>query len=256
MRQLPHNDLTVGGYLEGQDVFKPAVSLTYDGGDPSHWEVVRPTLAGFGLKGTFYLPNEVAIQTPGRWTKFAESGHELGSHSLMGVTDEFGNLPNWTLENVEADLQMASKLLRDLFPMQDEGSFAYPGTQTGCVASAYDRHPASYRECVRRQFRFAKSRQADFNIPATFDPTYLRNIPAAGLTAQELIALATNVLDSKKWLILSFEGVGAGPNAVDRYAHEALCKWIAEHRGQVECPTICTGAIERISAGTSATKVD
>ena len=95
-----------------------AISLTYDGGDPSHLEIVIPALAERGLNATFFLPSLQLLENPQAWAAAQSGGFEMASHSLNGFTDESGNLPNWTLEMVEEDLRMSRKLLTEIFPYQ------------------------------------------------------------------------------------------------------------------------------------------
>src|SRR4051812_41101319 len=87
-----------------------AVSLTYDGALPDHLELVRPTLNRMGMHGTFYVTPEGLLERLPEWQAAIQEGHEIGSHSLHGVSAEDGSLPNWNLEMVHGDLEMTQRL--------------------------------------------------------------------------------------------------------------------------------------------------
>ena len=131
---------------------KAAVSLTYDGGLPDHLVLVEPLLRTLALRSTFYLSATFFLENPRAWASMANQGHEIGNHSLFGVTGPRGELSNWTLEMVETDLQMTEALLRDNLPGPEERSFAYPGDNPTCAEG-------SYESVVEEHFRWVRTRQ-------------------------------------------------------------------------------------------------
>ena len=60
---------------------KAAVSLTFDDGDPSHWQTAVPALNRRHLKATFFL---IAgkLSDEAKWAEVAREGHEIGNHSM------------------------------------------------------------------------------------------------------------------------------------------------------------------------------
>src|SRR4051812_40920195 len=104
-----------------------AVSLSYDGGLPDHLMLAEPLLRSLDLRASFYLSATFFLENPQAWSSLAAKGHEIGNHSLFGVTGPRGELPNWTLEMVDTDLMMTESLLRDYVPGPPFRSFAYPG---------------------------------------------------------------------------------------------------------------------------------
>jgi len=63
---------------------RAAVSLSYDDARQSHLDVVAPQLEAAQLRGTFYVPvDSPLIDDPSPWAQLAESGHELGNHTIF-----------------------------------------------------------------------------------------------------------------------------------------------------------------------------
>lgn len=222
----------------------PAISLCYDGGDPSHLEVAVPTLTECGLVGTFFLPSVELIERATDWAAAQRQGHEMASASLHGFTDERGNLWNWTLEMVEEDLRMSRKLLTEQFPEQTDFAFAYPGDQMACVTVAYDPQPATYGQVVNRMFRVARTAEFGLNGPSS-EATKLKSCEVSGWTLDELKGLVQRTIDEGAWALLVFRGIGSGDLAIDVRVHRAFCDWLS---GRISCGTVMRQALSR-SAG-------
>jgi hypothetical protein len=224
--------------------FGPAVSLSYDGSDPSHLEIALPCLAEHGLKGTFYLPETGIFDNPKAWQAAQKEGHEIGSHSLFEAADPYGNLPKWTLDNVEADLEDARKLMSELLPNQRDFSFAYPGPDPLAISSVHEPFPVSYRSVVNRFFRVARSSLEGLAEPSRSDVQYLESIDARDLSQDDLIVGAEAAMFSGRWAIFAFQGIGSGEGAIDMESHRALCAWLAEHQDHIKTGPVFELAIE------------
>jgi len=210
-----------------------AISLTYDGADYSHLEVAIPALQELGFRGTFFLSSAELLAQAREWVNAHHSGHEMGSHSLLGFTDERGNLHNWTLDMVESDLRMSRKLLTDLFSRQTDFPFAYPGDQTGCVAYPYDPSPTSYEEVAIRLFRVTRRSIGGFNKQQDLDVNRLRSIDAQGLTYREMVDLANEAIAQSAWAIFAFGAIGSGDPGTDRSHHSAFLSWLKDRESEV-----------------------
>lgn len=222
----------------------PAISLCYDGGDPSHLEVAVPTLTECRLSGTFFLPSIELIERSRYWSAAQREGHEMASASLHGFTDERGNLWNWTLEMVEEDLRMSRKLLTEQFSEQADFAFAYPGDQTSCVTTAYNPQPTTYGQVVEKVFRVART--AEFGLNGTIvNPSRLKSCEVSGWNLEELKSLVQRTSDEGAWTLLVFRGIGSGELAIDARVHSAFCEWVS---GRVLCGTVLRQALSR-SAG-------
>jgi peptidoglycan/xylan/chitin deacetylase (PgdA/CDA1 family) len=221
-----------------------AISLTYDGGDPSHLEIVVRALAERELKATFFLPSLPMLENPKAWAAAQSQGFEIGSHSLDGFTDEQGNLPNWTLDMVEEDLRMSRKLLTELFLQQTDFAFAYPGTECGCVHSPYNQAPSTYDSVVKKLFRVAKTAIPGTNVQSGLDITALKSFDAFGVSSRELESISERAIEERSWAILSFRGVGAGDLAIDVREHNQFLDWIAAHDMSIRVAPILAHATQ------------
>lgn len=216
-------------------VFGPALSLTYDGADPSHLETVLPCLSQFQLRGTFYVTETGLLEKPEAWQTAQNEGHEIACHSFFEAADAYGNLPRWTLENVEADLRQARHLFTELFPRQADCSFAYPGVETMSMDVPYQPTLVSYRPVVERLFQVCRSGREGLIDPKVANVQDLEQVDCRGLTLDDLIVAAEIAMFESRWAILAFRGVGSGEGGVDAAAHFELCEWLAERRELIRC---------------------
>lgn len=229
----------------GGDIqFGPAISLSYDGADPSHLEIVLPCLSEHGLKATFYVTSTGLLENPRAWQAAQNDGHEIACHSFFEAADAFGNLPKWTLENVESDLRDARKLITELFPRQSGFSFAYPGVEAMCLTVPYDPKPTSYRPVVDRLFEVARSAREGIADPRSCDIHVLESIDARDLIKEDLVSAGETATLEGRWAIFAFRGVGSGDGSVDKRAHEALCDWICDHHEAIRLGTVFELAME------------
>ncbi len=226
---------------------KGCVSLAYDGGDISHFELVAPLLAQIGLTATFFLPSMELVQHASTWQAIHQQGFEMGSHSLFGFTDENGNLPNWTLEMVREDLRMSRKLLADMFPRQTDFPFAMPGHETGCVKASYDPSPTSYLDEVRDLFSCIRTDIAGFNSSINPDPSRLRSVNAGDCSPDEVEDFILTAIENREWLILRFGAVGVGEHAVDFRPHRQMLQKLAARSQFLEVAPMMECA-QRLSA--------
>ena len=210
--------------------FGPAISLSYDGADLSHLETVLPCLAENDLRATFYVTETGLLEHPREWQAAQNEGHEIGCHSLFESADAYGNLPKWTLENVEADLRDARKLITELFPRQSDFSFAYPGVEAMCMTVPYHPTPTPYRQVVDRLFSVARSAKEGLVDPPTADMHELNCVDARDLSLDDLLVAGETAMFEARWAIFTFRGVGVGEGAVNAAAHAEFCAWLGERR--------------------------
>lgn len=178
---------------------RAAVSLTYDGGSPIHRDVVEPLLREHGLRATFYVDAKSLLDHLGHYASLDRWGAEIGNHSLFRATGPEGDLPNWTLQMVEDDLDMTESLFANYLPGPASRSFAYPGL-----------HPisaeGSFEPVVERRFSWAKTRQEGFNHGVFCRLNALRSIDAGKCSGAVLAHRLEEVLDMGAWAIFSFQG--------------------------------------------------
>jgi hypothetical protein len=210
--------------------FGPAVSLTYDGADPSHLETVLPCLSELELRATFYVTEIGLLENPQAWQTAQNEGHEIACHAFFDAADAMGGLPKWTLENVEADLRQARHLFAELFPRQSDCSFAYPGVEAVCRSVPFEPSIVSYQPVVERLFQVCRSAREGLVNPASANVLDLESIDCRDLTLNDLVLAAEVAMFDSRWAIFAFRGVGVGEGAVDVEAHRELCGWLAERR--------------------------
>lgn len=231
------------GIEQGGSVQRAAISLAYDGGDPSHLEIAVPALAQRDLKGTFFLPSLAIVQEADRWTAVHHDGHEMASHTLDGFTDDRGNLPNWTLEMVEEDLRMSRRLLIETFPRQTDFAFAYPGDQCGCVSTPYNPAPADYAGIVQTVFPIARAAIEGINRYDSLRVDRLKRIEVSDLNYHDLVRLAESIEGERGWGILVFRGIGSGEFAIDSRDHSMFLDYLLGRSNAIRLETVWRQAV-------------
>ncbi len=132
-----------------------AISLTFDGAYPEHFELVAPILAEHDIHGTFFVTVPGLLESPDKWRSLARSGHEIGNHCFYGVTN-IGELPAWNLEMIRNELRSTDKGIVEILECPVT-SFAMPGASTQCAEG-------EYAELINRQFSAVRSGQVGSNL--------------------------------------------------------------------------------------------
>ena len=144
-----------------------AISLTFDGGYPEHWEMVAPILEEAGVRGSFFVTVPALLENPTAWKRIASHGHEIGSHSHLGVSTN-GELMGWTIEMVREDLRMTDKGIVELLECPVI-SFARSGTSTVCA-------DGDYGPILQRQFSSIRSTESGSNSLADVDTFAVKSL--------------------------------------------------------------------------------
>lgn len=126
---------------------RAAISLTFDGGHPEHWELVAPILAEHEIRGTFFVTVPSVLEHPDEWRRVVAAGHEIGSHSHYGITND-GSLPAWTLEMVKDDLRMTDKGLVEILECPIT-SFARAGHRSEAADGDFRKILSNYFSGIR-----------------------------------------------------------------------------------------------------------
>lgn len=213
------------------------VSLTYDGTLEEHLSDVVPVLDANGLRGTFYAYPPNLVKFPLDWMKVVENGHEVGNHSLMGLADRDGMLPDLSPELALEDVLEGERLLEELFP-EAKRSFAQPAVR-GFTETLNPVVPPILRRSILRlndqvcalatdRFPAARSAHDGLNPVGETAPNAVRSMLADGMDAEALIVLAKMARTERAWLVLVFGGLR--DSEFDPDAHEGLCRFLADHR--------------------------
>ena len=100
-----------------------AVSLTFDDGCESQYSLGAPALTGRGLKGTFFVTTDWAVDYTGwePWITVANMGHEIGSHSM---THPY--LTTLPLAQMQEEMEGSRTAIEAQVTAQQCLTFAYP----------------------------------------------------------------------------------------------------------------------------------
>ncbi len=216
-----------------------AVSLTFDDGWRSQFEIAVPMLNDRNLRASFYLnprgsnpESDDWQQKLAIWKSVAEQGHEIGNHSLTHPCSRaFGEhwdipcLERMTLADIEADILEAERRLSLLTGVK-ERTFAYP-----CYQDFVGFGPTrqSYVPIIAKHFIAARgSGECPDNHPLTCDLHYLWSLKAEYLRASELIGWVDWTAQRGRWLIFTFHGIDEGHLPVAKHAFRELCDFLTK----------------------------
>lgn len=218
-----------------------AVSLTFDDGLQSQFEVAVPILNERNLRATFYLnpkgndpESDDWQQRWENWKIVAEQGHEIGNHSLthpcsraFGENLDVPCLEQMTLPDIEADVLEAERRLQLLTGIK-ERTFAYPCYQD-FVGFGLKRQ--SYVPVIAKHFVAARGGgERPDNHPLTCDLHYLWSLKAEYLLGAELIGWVEWTAQRGRWLIFTFHGVDEGHLPIARHSLLELCDFLSKRR--------------------------
>jgi peptidoglycan-N-acetylglucosamine deacetylase len=226
-----------------------AVSLSFDDGMQSQLARAMPILEEFGLRGTFYVnPTETFLARADEWRAAFERGHEIGNHTVLhpcsqnfAFITEAGRRPleAYGLEEIEAEIVDAGRILAEAIPGMGVVSFAYPCYQPfvgrGSLRQSYV--PVVLRHCVA-----GRGRGETPNDPFLCDVGYLGSFPCERMTGTQMIGLAEEAAALGRWTILTFHGVHEGHLSVADRDLEMLCRHLANRREGIWTPTVAEGA--------------
>lgn len=212
-----------------------AVSLAYDDALDSQLDHAIPALDRSGLKGSFYLTlgsSAVARRLP-EWRAAAARGHELGNHTLFHQCA--GSLPGreWVPPDADLDKTTATQLATQVrlgntmlqaIDGRTERTFTAPCGDTKASGTDYIR-------LVAPEFLAIKLGPGGV-VPdmATLD---LHAVPVdvpVGTTGEQLIARVKEAARAGTMVNFTFHGIGGDHLSVSTEAHEALLRYLVEHR--------------------------
>jgi len=215
-----------------------AVVLTYDDAIDVDLDNVIPALDSLGFTATFYLigSSNVLAKRMTEWRKAAAEGHELGNHSMYHpcdggrpgrswVTAE-NDLSKYTVKRAVAEIRQTNVLLTAI-DGKTRRTFAYPcGDMT-----------------IRDTFFYAGLR-TDFvaargvrGVLDTLGNVNLDNVDCFAMnnnTADQMIGLVKQAMQSHTLLVFLFHGVGGGHNInVGLHEHSELLHFIKDHQADI-----------------------
>jgi peptidoglycan/xylan/chitin deacetylase (PgdA/CDA1 family) len=217
---------------------KCAVVLTYDDALNVHLDNAIPVLDSFLLRGTFYLWGnfEGCKNRLKEWRKAAETGHELGNHTMFHPCDaspkgrEWVNkekdLSQYSLERITEEIKSENTLL-EAIDGKTKRTFAYTcGDRTI--------HGKSFINNMKNDFLAARAVRSEMH---SLDKVDLYNVDSYGIngeTGEQMIDLVKKARDSSKLLVFLFHGVGGEHSLnVDLSAHRQLLSFLKEHENEI-----------------------
>lgn len=226
-----------------------AVSLTFDDAAPTHREVVIPLLDRYRLPGTFYMP----VGGPGWmdhipfWRTSARHGHEIGNHSIYHPCSQNFDfitpdraIESYTIDQYEAEVVEASRIIRDAIPEQGQHSYCYPCYHSW-VGSGASRQ--SIVPVIARHFPAARGFGERPNHPEQCELEYLWAWAVEGQSADQMISYAEDAARQGRWAIFCFHGVGGDHIHIEADAFERLVRHLSEHRHRLWTDTMTAVAM-------------
>jgi len=215
-----------------------AVVLTYDDAINVDLDNVLPALDSCHLKGTFYLiaSSPVVENRMAEWRKAAAAGHELGNHTLYHPCD--GSLPGRSFVTPEGDLSRytvrravnearTANMILKAIDGKDTRTFAYP---CGDIRIG----DTLFYDYLRKDFAGARGVTPGLQ---TIGQVNLDNIDCYainGQSAEYMIGLVRQAMETHTLLVFLFHGVGGGHNInVGLGEHSQLVHFIGQHQGDI-----------------------
>ena len=222
-----------------------AVTLSYDDAITSHFQSVAPQLTQAGLRGTFYIQ----IASPGfsqhtdQWRKVAQTGHELGNHTLFHpcrkdrpgqhawLSDDY-NLSNYTPDRWLAEMRIANLVLQ-LVDGKTERTFG--NTCCDNAVGPLD-NQTSLEEFIPQLFVGARGEFISQPIdPAHANLNALGHYSGDGKTFAQLRDEIEAALREGKWIFYMFHGVGKGTHSlyVEAEEHRKLVQYLSANKNRI-----------------------
>jgi peptidoglycan/xylan/chitin deacetylase (PgdA/CDA1 family) len=215
-----------------------AVVLTYDDAINADLDNVMPALDSLNLKATFYLigSSPVVADRMQQWREAARHGHELGNHSLFhpcdaslpgrGFVQADNDLSKYTVARAVAEIRINNTLLNAI-DGRTKRTFAYPcGDLT--IGDSF------FYAGLRKDFAGARG------VRPALDPigkVNLDNIDCYamnGQTAEQMIALVKEAMQTHTLLVFLFHGVGGGHSLnVGLKEHSLLLHFLKNHEREI-----------------------
>jgi len=215
-----------------------AVVLTYDDAIDADLDNVLPALDSLGFKGTFYLigSSSVVARRMAEWRKAAAEGHELGNHSMFHPCDASLSGRNW----VSADNDLSkypvrravnevrqTNVLLNAIDGKTQRTFAYP-----CGDMMI--HDTLFYTELQKDFVAARGVNGVFDTLGKVNLDNVDCFAMNGQTADQMIALVRQAIQTHTLLVFLFHGVGGGHNInVGLREHSELLHFIKDHEKDI-----------------------
>jgi sialate O-acetylesterase len=215
-----------------------AVVLTYDDAIDVDLDNVLPALDSLGLTGTFYLigASPVVNKRMDEWRAAAKKGNELGNHSLYHPCD--GSLPGRSFVTADHDLSKytvyravseveANNTLLKAIDGKIIRTFAYPCGDL----KAGDQY---FYYKLKGEFAGARGVTPGLQSLNEVDLTNVRCYAINGQSAEYMINLVKQAMQTHTLLVFLFHGVGGGHNInVGLQDHSKLLHYLKANEDKI-----------------------
>ena len=203
-----------------------AVSLSYDDALNSQLDNAIPALDSLNLKATFYILQKSPTMKDRmeEWRSTAQSGHELGNHSLYHPCR--GSLPNreWVAPHLDLDKYTLAQIVEEVTTAntflkaldgKDERTFTPP-----CLDKMAGGE--NYLGKVNDLFVAIKGQGIETGFSTLLAPD--------GFTGEGLIEYIQNIPEGVSLINILFHGVGGDYLSVSSEAHSKLLNFLANNK--------------------------
>ncbi|MFO7880499.1 MAG: polysaccharide deacetylase family protein [Bacteroidales bacterium] len=217
---------------------KCAVALTYDDALSVHLDIVAPLLDSLNLHATFYVyGNAVSFyQRIDEWRRLANTGHELGNHSLFHpcnskskgnewVKSEY-DLDNYSVERMLDEIRLASTLLQSI-DGKSERSYAYPCGNKYAGDSLYE-------SLLNSDFIAARGVTPGLNGKNDISLFDIKAYAVDDYSYDEIVRLINIAKEKEMFIVFVFHGIGGGHSSVfDKNEHLKLLEFLKENNDSI-----------------------
>ncbi len=214
---------------------KAAVSLGYDDALNSQLDNAIPALNKYGLKGTFYLAMYAdTIKTRlDEWRAAAKNGHELGNHSLFHQCSGSAPGRDWVTADYDLD-KLSPAQMQAQVRLANSFLHAIDGkTQRTFTAPCIDSKAGGQDYLTGLQPDFVAFKATGGDVIPDMQKLNPYMVPVNfpnNVTGEQLIALVKEAAAKGTMINFTFHGVGGDYITTSNEAHEALLKYLAEHK--------------------------
>jgi peptidoglycan/xylan/chitin deacetylase (PgdA/CDA1 family) len=214
---------------------KCAVALTYDDALNVHLDHAIPALDSLGLLGTFYISaSGAAAPRIAEWRTAAQTGHELGNHTLhhpciatgRGWVQPERDLEKYTVQRIVDEISMTNLLL-EAIDGKKKRTFAYP---------CGDEHAGgvSYVKMIEDMFVAARGVQTESQ---RWQDVKLMRVSCHGISGHDaayMINVVKEAMKKNQLVVFLFHGVG-GEHAMDVSLehHRELLQFLKQNESEI-----------------------
>lgn len=218
---------------------KAAIVLTYDDALWSHIYIAVPRLNEKGLKGTFFLNGyTIPEEDIPMWRKFAETGHELGNHSLYHPCSsrKKNDEPCFTLESYSVNSMLREISIMNSFLYAIDGdtvrTYAYPCGEILAGGEDFSFPLSQSKRICGARIGGSKNSIIDrydridlFKIPSF--------VPAKGETGESMTDYVKDVVKAGGFGVFTFHGIGGDYIDITAEAHDELVNYLSDHSDDI-----------------------